>query len=60
MNTITIPKKRFVELLEAERKLMCLEHGGVDNWDWYGDAMQELESLNESDPVNETTITENS
>ena len=26
-------------------KLQALENGGVDNWDWYGDAMEEAENM---------------
>ena len=40
--TVEISKKRYKELLKAERKLIALENAGVDNWDWYGDAMEEI------------------
>lgn len=40
-DTVTITKKRLAELLTAEDKLRCLENGGVDNWEWYGDSLQE-------------------
>lgn len=33
--TVTISEKRYVELLESERMLSCLETAGVDNWDGY-------------------------
>lgn len=39
--TITISKKRYYELLEAEDRLECLEAGGVDNWDWYSDSLRD-------------------
>ena len=39
--TITISKAEYDRLCRAELKLECLEAGGVDNWDWYGEAMQE-------------------
>lgn len=38
---ITITKKRYRELLDCELQLNCLHNGGVDNWDWYGEAMDE-------------------
>ena len=38
--TITITKKKYKELLDSELKLNCLENAGVDNWEWYDDAME--------------------
>lgn len=35
----TIDKKRLKELEKAEAKLNALENGGVDNWEWYDQAM---------------------
>ena len=26
---------------DVEMKLLCLEHGGVDNWTWYDESMEE-------------------
>lgn len=34
-----ISKKRLKELLKSEAKLTALENGGVDNWDFYDEAM---------------------
>ena len=42
MEAIIIPKNEFADLLRDSDKLCRLECGGVDNWDWYG------ESLNDS------------
>ena len=42
MEAIIIPKNKFADLLRDSDKLSRLECGGVDNWDWYG------ESLNDS------------
>ena len=42
MEAIIIPKNEFADLLRDSDKLNRLECGGVDNWDWYG------ESLNDS------------
>lgn len=36
-----IPKKRLLELLEADAKLEALENGGVDNWEWSGASMSD-------------------
>ena len=36
-----ISKERYEELLDAEMKLSCLEAGGVDNWDWYSESLEE-------------------
>lgn len=33
--TVTIPKNKYLELLEDQEKLRRLEVGGVDNWEWY-------------------------
>lgn len=42
VDTVTIPKKEYDELLQAQRELNALHAAGVDNWDWYGDAMESL------------------
>ena len=44
MEAIIIPKNKFANLLRDSDKLYRLECGGVDNWEWYG------ESLNNDDP----------
>lgn len=36
---ISIPKEKLIELLQNDFKLYCLENLGVDNWEWYGEAM---------------------
>lgn len=42
----TIDSKRLRELEKAEAKLNALENGGVDNWEWYDQAMTPyLESI---------------
>jgi len=40
--TITITRKEYNQLLEDSDKLRCLENSGVDNWEWYGEAMKEF------------------
>ena len=44
MEAIIIPKNEFADLLRDSDKLNRLECGGVDNWNWYD------ESLNNDDP----------
>jgi hypothetical protein len=50
----SIDLKRLKELEKAEQKLLALEAGGVDNWEWYDEAMtpvlksQEIEDKIES------------
>lgn len=34
---------RYEELIRAEKKLIALENAGVDNWEWYDDAMETME-----------------
>jgi hypothetical protein len=36
---ITITKTEYESLIRASRFLEHLEASGVDNWDWYGDAL---------------------
>lgn len=47
--TITIPKKRYRELLEAEKTLYKLEAMGVDNWEGYSEALGYDEDEEEDD-----------
>lgn len=35
---VKISIKKLQELLEAEAELAALEYGGVDNWEYYGEA----------------------
>ena len=41
---ILVSAKKYRELLEDSRKLQALENAGVDNWDWYDEAMKEFYS----------------
>lgn len=36
-----INQKRLKELLAAEAKLYALENGGVDNWSWYSESIND-------------------
>jgi len=41
MKYVRIRVSRLAELLRNEIRLLALEAGGVDNWDWYGDCFTE-------------------
>lgn len=43
-----ISAERLAELEDKEEKLDALEAGGVDNWDWYGDSLEEYFKKHES------------
>lgn len=49
--TVTIDKQYFEELLESQRWLDALESAGVDNWQGYDFALEQLgkESTDESE-----------
>jgi len=38
--TVTITVKEYEALKESDRVLGLLERGGVDNWEWYGEALR--------------------
>ncbi len=44
---VTITKERFDDLIDSERMLICLQNAGVDNWEWYDEAMEEYRSEDE-------------
>jgi hypothetical protein len=44
---ILIEQERLDELEESERKLWALEAAGVDNWEGYDQAMQDVYSEDE-------------
>lgn len=39
---IAVPASDMIELIAAQLKLIALESGGVDNWEWYGTSMCEF------------------
>lgn len=39
-----IRKNELAELLRDSLKLRCLEAAGVDNWEWYDEAMYDYEA----------------
>ena len=36
-----LSEKEHSNLLVRDRLLLALEHGGVDNWEWYSDSINE-------------------
>lgn len=40
--TVTITEEEYKSLLQSARELQALESGGVDNWEWYGEAMENV------------------
>lgn len=50
MRYVRIRVQRLAELLRNETRLLALEAGGVDNWDWYGDCFtEEVDELLDAD-----------
>ncbi len=47
--TVTIPKSEYDRLISSEVKLDCLHNHGVDNWDWYGEAMEDFAKWEKGD-----------
>lgn len=45
MKAVIIPKNEFASLLRDSDKLHRLECGGVDNWEWYVEALNDEEDL---------------
>lgn len=37
-----VGRNRYKRLMEDQDKLNALEQAGVDNWEWYGEAMRSL------------------
>lgn len=56
MEAIIIPKNEFADLLRDSDKLRRLEYGGVDNWDWYGESLndpsyEEIQDMSDDDLI---------
>ena len=45
MKAVIIPKNELASLLRDSDKLHRLECSGVDNWEWYGEALNDEEDL---------------
>ena len=41
VETVTITMSEYLNLLDRDYMLTCLENGGVDNWDFYENALEE-------------------
>lgn len=46
---VTISKKEYESLLDDEKKLRALEAGGVDNWEWYSESLEQAGYFDEED-----------
>jgi len=42
MENVTITKKEYEDLVDSQTKLRALENAGVDNWEGYDYAMEEM------------------
>ena len=42
-DTITISVERYNELIRSEKILNALYAGGVDNWVWYEEALENMD-----------------
>lgn len=40
---VEISQERLDELLESEKILNALYAGGVDNWEWYGESLANID-----------------
>ena len=38
-----VPKSEYDELISDQKLLHALQRGGVDNWEWYDDALELLD-----------------
>lgn len=45
--TVTISRKMYEKLYKGSEKLAALESGGVNNWEWYGESLQQYIKDNE-------------
>ena len=43
---IEITQSEYEYLVDRDNKLTALENGGVDNWEWYGDSLEEYWKAN--------------
>jgi hypothetical protein len=43
METVTISKTEYEDLLESQKILDTLYASGVDNWEWYDASLENLE-----------------
>ena len=55
---MSISKQRIKELERKEAKLLALENGGVDNWGFYDEALEEYNNTIELDERTEQLLNE--
>jgi hypothetical protein len=41
---VTISKEEYDDLLQDQKILQCLQRAGVDNWEWYDDALSDIDN----------------
>lgn len=57
-DTVTINKSELAKMQRQIAKLNALEAGGVDNWEWYGESLDEWNKENELDELYENAVHE--
>ncbi len=50
---IQLTEEEYKKLRKASLKLQALEQNGVDNWDWYGSAMDTYQEFLEAEDLEE-------
>ena len=45
----SLSRSRYNELIRAEKELNALHAGGVDNWEWYYEALKEAGLLSDEE-----------
>lgn len=45
IGTVTISKEEYEKLLDDSLFLNCLQNNGVDNWDWYSEAVEAYQQI---------------
>lgn len=53
MSNVTISEARLKYLESRDEILSALEAGGVDNWEWYSESLQEAGLLDEEEEDDE-------
>ena len=53
VETVTITKDEYIQLLNDSIQLATLQSYGVDNWEGYGPAMQDFEEITELEEEND-------
>jgi hypothetical protein len=51
--TVTITNDRYGQLIADEAVLNALRNGGVDNWDWYHNSLDDAGIKGDGSPVDE-------